>query len=86
MYAHTLEEPADGEFWFHEVPGWKVEDSDGHALGHVVQALDGAQDLLEVRPPGGGETFFIPVVEAFIVEVDRPNKRFIVEVPEGLTS
>ena len=86
VYAPTLEEPTDGEFWFHEVPGWAVEDRGGQLLGHIVQALDGAQDLLEVRPSSGGETFFIPVVEAFIVEVDRANKRFIVEVPEGLIS
>ena len=84
LAADALTDPGDGAFWFHEVPGWSVIDQERGEVGHVVRAISAAQDLLEVRPRQGGETFFIPVVDTFIVEVDRANRCFKVDLIEGL--
>ena len=82
--AEDLGDLADDEFWFHEIAGWDVCSTTSEPLGSVVRVIDGATDLLEVRPPLGGETYFIPMVGAFIVDIDRENSRVVVDPIEGL--
>ena len=82
--ADALGDLADDEFWYHEVAGWRVCTRDNELLGKVVRIVDGATELLEVRPPKGGETYFIPMVDAFIVDFDREEGRVIVDPIEGL--
>jgi len=82
--ADALEALGDGEFWYHEVAGWSVVSVDDVALGSVVRIVDGPTDLLEVRPPLGGETYFIPLVAKFVVDVDRERARVVIDPIEGL--
>ena len=82
--SEALGELEEGEFWYYEVSGWAVVSSEGEDLGKVVRIIDGATDLLEVRPPQGGDTYYIPMVEAFILEVNRDQGRITVDVVEGL--
>ena len=79
-----LGELADDEFWYHEIAGWDVCSTTSEPLGRVVRVIDGATDLLEVRPMHGGDTYFIPMVGAFIVDIDRSNTRVVVDPIEGL--
>ncbi|MDP6945948.1 MAG: PRC-barrel domain-containing protein, partial [Myxococcota bacterium] len=67
-----------------EVAGWPVVSTDGEALGTVVRIVDGPTDLLEVRPVLGGETYFVPMVSEFVVDVDRQGSRVVIETIEGL--
>ena len=82
--ASALGELEEDEFWYHEVAGWSVTSTDGQALGQVVRIIDGPTDLLEVRPPLGGETYYIPMVSEFIVDVNRDDTCILVELIEGL--
>ena len=80
----SLEEPTDDEFYYHEIIGWSVWDQDEKNLGTVVRAVETYMDLVEVQPLGGGETFFIPVVEERISNIDRSSRVLHVVLPEGL--
>jgi 16S rRNA processing protein RimM len=73
-----------GEFWFHEVAGWEVIDLDGEPVGTVVRAMDLATQLFEVRPTGGGETFFVPIAGDVVETIDREAGRVTIHLLEGL--
>ncbi len=83
--ADVLGDLEDGEFWYHELEGWEVEDHGGRGvIGRVVRVVAAHTELLEVRPLGGGPTWFIPIVDAFVKELDRDGRRVLVELIEGL--
>ena len=82
--ADDLGELAHDEFWYHEIAGWDVRSTTDEALGRVVRVIDGPTDLLEVRPVHGGDTYFIPMVGEFVVDIDRGNSRVVVDPIEGL--
>jgi len=71
------------KFYFHEVIGFEVEDKRLGVIG-VIQSINDstAQPLFEVLK----ETveILIPMVDHFIIEVDRKNKKIIMDLPEGL--
>ena len=54
-------------------------------LGTVRDVLNhGAGDLLEVAPPGGGETVLLPFTLAAVPTVDLGSGRIVADPPEGL--
>lgn len=78
------------EIYHRELKGFAVVGREGQVLGTVVGVYPGpAQDLVEVAPPSTGrgkppETWFVPFVEAFILDIDRAQRRLIIDTPEGL--
>jgi 16S rRNA processing protein RimM len=80
------------EIYHRELKGYEVTDRFGTVLGTVVGVFPGpAQDLVEVEPPRPAghrgkrpETWYVPFVEAFILEVDRSARRLVIDTPEGL--
>jgi 16S rRNA processing protein RimM len=78
-----LPEPDPGEFYVTDMIGCVLVDAAGAELGWVADVLPGpAHDWLSVRRDGAAEAF-LPLVAAFILEVDIPNKRVRVSPPEG---
>lgn len=77
--------PLEGnKFYFHEIIGFKIEDTTtGKIVGEIVSVNDSAaQPLFEVK---NEETeILIPMIDDFIVEVNRPNKKIIMKLPQGL--
>lgn len=71
------------KFYFHEVIGFKIEDK---RLGYVgeIQSINDttAQPLFEVTKDGA--EILIPMIDHFLVKVDRENKKIIMDLPEGL--
>ncbi|WP_281227640.1 ribosome maturation factor RimM [Flavobacterium aquiphilum] len=71
------------KFYFHEVIGFAIEDK---RLGYVgdIQSINDttAQPLFEVLKDGN--EILIPMVDHFLVKVDRENKKIIMDLPEGL--
>ena len=67
----------------HEVIGFEVEDK---RLGYVgeIQSINDttAQPLFEVLK--GDAEILIPMIDHFLVKVDRENKKIIMDLPEGL--
>ena len=71
------------KFYFHEIIGFKVEDTNYGNVG-ILQGINDstAQALFEIDR--NGIEILIPMNDEFIVKVDKVNKAIIVETPEGL--
>ena len=80
----ALGDLSQGEYWYHEVPGWKVVTADGEPVGSVVRALATNIELLEVRPTSGGETFYLPVLPHVVTAIDREAGEVTIDPLEGL--
>ena len=71
------------KFYFHEVIGFEVEDKRFGTVG-IIQSINDstAQPLFEVL--NGSVEIFIPMIDHFLVEIDRTNKKVRMDLPEGL--
>jgi 16S rRNA processing protein RimM len=78
-----LRAPAAGEVYLHELEGFAVVSPDGSALGVVSGTYELPGGLtLEVQGPR--REFLMPFRKEFVREVDRPGRRLVVELPQGL--
>jgi 16S rRNA processing protein RimM len=75
-------ELAEGEFLIGDLPGCAVFDTTGQALGNIVKVWHGPQDLLVIHDDTHER--LLPLVPAFVLEVDIAAKRVVVELPEDL--
>jgi 16S rRNA processing protein RimM len=77
-----LPPPKDDEFYLADLIGCRVENSHGVWLGDVQQVDDnGAHGFMTVRGAGKAE-HLIPFVSAYVLNVDVPAKRIVVEWQE----
>jgi 16S rRNA processing protein RimM len=71
------------QFYFHEVIGFEIEDKRLGVFGKIVSINDStAQPLFEVV--NGEVELLIPMIDQFLVEIDRKNKKVVMDLPEGL--
>ena len=71
------------KFYFHEVIGFKIIDSNFGEVGDIKAINDStAQALFEVDR--NGIEILIPLNDEFIKEINRNNKTITVETPPGL--
>ncbi len=71
------------KFYFHEVINFEIEDKRVGVFGKIVSINDTtAQPLFEVL--NGEVEMLIPMIDHFIVKIDRENKKVIMDLPEGL--
>jgi 16S rRNA processing protein RimM len=71
------------KFYFHEVIGFTVKDTNHGDVGILKGINDStAQSLFEIDKDG--IEILIPMNDEFIVKVDRENKTIEVNTPEGL--
>jgi 16S rRNA processing protein RimM len=71
------------KFYFHEVIGFEIEDQRLGVFGKIVSINDtSAQPLFEVI--NGNVEILVPMIDQFLVKIDRENKRVIMDLPEGL--
>lgn len=78
-----LPPPEDDEYYVADLVGCDLLDPSGNRLGRVTGVTPGpGHDWLEVRREGGGEAL-LPMVEAFIREVDTAGRVIRVSPPEG---
>jgi 16S rRNA processing protein RimM len=74
---------AENEFYYHEIEGFRVETSDGQALGDVIETFPtGAHDVWVVR--GAGREHLIPVIADVVKVIDRAARRIVIEPLPGL--
>jgi 16S rRNA processing protein RimM len=71
------------KFYFHEVIGFEIEDKRIGVFG-IIQSINDstAQPLFEVL--NGDVEILIPMIDHFLVKIDRANKKVIMDLPEGL--
>jgi 16S rRNA processing protein RimM len=71
------------KFYFHEVIGFEIEDQRLGVFGKIVSINDtSAQPLFEVI--NGNVEILVPMIDQFLVQIDRENKKVIMDLPEGL--
>jgi 16S rRNA processing protein RimM len=71
------------KFYFHEVIGFDAEDQRLGNIGKIVSINDSsAQPLFEIMK--GDIEILIPMIDDFIVKIDRENKKVVLNTPEGL--
>jgi 16S rRNA processing protein RimM len=74
---------ADGEFYYHELAGFRVETSAGLAVGTIAETFStGINDVWVVR--GGGHEHLIPVIAEVVRSIDRAARRVVIEPVPGL--
>lgn len=75
------------KFYYHEVIGFEIEDQRVGIFG-IIQSINdtSAQPLFEViNTQNRLETeILVPMIDAFLVKIDRENKKVIMDLPEGL--
>jgi 16S rRNA processing protein RimM len=71
------------KFYFHEVIGFEIEDKRVGVFG-IIQSINDstAQPLFEVL--NGNVEILIPMIDKFLVKIDRENKKVMMDLPEGL--
>jgi 16S rRNA processing protein RimM len=71
------------KFYFHEVVGFEIEDQRLGIFGKIVSINNtSAQPLFEVI--NGNVEILVPMIDQFLVKIDRENKKVIMDLPEGL--
>ncbi len=76
--------PEGKEFYSDEIIGFQVTDKNHGEIGVLQNVMEApAQDVFEIEHPSGKE-ILIPVLDNFILEIDRVNKVLKLDAPEGL--
>jgi len=71
------------KFYFHEIIGFTAEDQRLGDIGIIVGVNDNsAQALFEIKK--GDIEILVPMVDHFIIKIDRENKKVVLDAPEGL--
>ena len=71
------------KFYFHEVIEFEIEDKRLGIFGKIVSINDtSAQPLFEVI--NGNVEILVPMIDQFLIKIDRENKKVIMDLPEGL--
>ena len=80
---NTLPELDEGQFYFHEVVGYKIVDNTLGELGEVLTFNDASAQTIMVMEYSEKEVL-IPVVEGILLKADHTKKQILVDLPEGL--
>ena len=83
MPLEFLPKLTGNKFYFHEVIGFQIEDTNFGLVGNVTSINDSSsQQIFEIDRDG--LEVLIPMIDEFIKEVNRVEKKILVEVPDGL--
>lgn len=78
----SLPELEEGQFYFHEVIGYHLEDIKYGKVGIIKSILSGPQqDLFQVDAEG--KEVLVPIIDDLITKVDHEQKILIVSLPDG---
>ncbi|HSE50791.1 MAG TPA: hypothetical protein VLB00_01290, partial [Gemmatimonadales bacterium] len=64
--------------------GFAMQDRSGSPLGLVSEVTELPSGIM-LLVQGPKREFLVPFRKEFVVEVDRPARRLVVELPEGMT-
>jgi 16S rRNA processing protein RimM len=78
----ALPAPEEDEFYLVDLIGLAVRDRSGATVGSVKSVEDfGAGDLLEIAPPDGGPTWWLPFTKEAVPEVRIGDGWIVIEPP-----
>lgn len=71
------------KFYFHEVIGWTVIDSEKGDIGTIASVIDyPAQALFQIMK--NDKEILVPIIDQVINKVDRKEKKIYITAPNGL--
>ncbi len=74
----------EGEYYYYQLVGLDVYREDWTILGKVKGIMPiGPYDLLEINPPHG-KSFYLPMIEDVILEINLEKGYILARPPEGL--
>lgn len=80
-----LPELDDDQFYYHELPGFRVLNDGVDSEMVLVQVVEyPAQDLFEIKVAGREQHVLIPVIDPFIERVDKPGRTIYLCAPDEL--
>jgi len=80
-----LPDPDEGEWYYTDLIGLDVRDTDAETIGKVTAVQDfGGGDLLEIRRKGLPGTALVPFTEAVVPVVDIAGGFVVIDPPPGL--
>ena len=72
------------KFYYHEVIDFDLIDQNYGLVGKIVSVNDSTAQELFVVNNGDGKEILIPLIDKFLVEVNREKKQVVVNTPKGL--
>lgn len=76
--ANALRPLAPGEFFIYQLLGLHVMTEHGETLGTVTDLIKtGANDILVITPPRGGDDFLLPMIPSVVIEIDPTAGRIV---------
>lgn len=85
LYIHRerLPEPDEDEFYVTDLIGVSAATPEGETLGVVKSVHDfGAGDLLEIQPPDGTASWWLPFTREAVPEVSLAERRIVAVKPD----
>ncbi len=84
MERKDVEDDSEGHYIV-DLIGCEIFDDQGVFVGHLKDVLQtSAQDLYEIKKASDGKMFYLPVVDAFVKNIDIKNKKITVHLIEGI--
>lgn len=84
VLASELPEPAEDEFYLHEVEGFRVGLEDGTSVGRLSGFIESPGQDVWVITSDAGREIMLPVVPEFVVDVDMDGQSIVIDPPDGL--
>ena len=86
VYIERKDVPDDGEgHYIVDLIGCEIFDDQGEFIGHLEDVLqNSAQDLYVIRKVSDNQTFYLPVVDVFVKNIDIKNRKITVHLIEGI--
>jgi len=79
----VLPELDENHFYYHEIEGYSLVDSEKGNVGKITAVVDNPGNMLLEVDINGTEAL-IPINDHTFIKVNRDNKEFFVNIPEGL--
>lgn len=75
--------PGESEAYLHELVGMHVDLVDGTSVGEVLDYYELPQGLM-VEVDRNGKRIAIPLIDPFVRNIHRDERRIVVELPDGM--
>jgi 16S rRNA processing protein RimM len=78
-----LPPPEEGEIYMEDLVGCEAINTEGHKIGEIISVDNfGASDLIEIKPIDGSKTYYLPIAEPYVQDIDLEQKIVVVEPAE----
>ncbi len=71
------------EIYLEDLVGCEAINAEGHKIGDIISVDNfGASDLIEIKPIDGSKTYYLPITEPYVQDIDIEQKIVVVEPAE----